>query len=136
MAMTYREFILKMMAEHRDLELDQDMTVQIGPNEFIAISGIGMSKEGDAADGVLDHGHLYFIPANQDWEPEDERDAHECEVCGSHDDVMDYRCGHCSFDWYVKFDADGCVRGPMNLHDAGELLSDQRVHGHKYRQPS
>lgn len=75
MAMTYREFILKMMASKHPDELDQDMTIQIGSDEFIAISGIGMSKEGDAADGVLDHGHLYFIPADQDWEQQDERDA-------------------------------------------------------------
>lgn len=29
-------------------------------DEFYPVAGFGISKEGDVADGVLDHGHLYL----------------------------------------------------------------------------
>jgi len=41
-------------------ELEQTATVKDGFNEFYGVTGIGVSKDGDEADGVLDHGHLYL----------------------------------------------------------------------------
>ena len=41
--------------------LEDTATVHAGGlNEFYPVEGFGVSKDGDAADGVLDHGHLYL----------------------------------------------------------------------------
>jgi len=41
-------------------ELNQIATIQIGGDEFFGLRSIGVSKNGDRADGILDHGHFYF----------------------------------------------------------------------------
>lgn len=49
--------IQEMSAEDRD----QNATIQLSFDEFIMVQGWGISKDGDGADGILDHGHHYLV---------------------------------------------------------------------------
>lgn len=42
-------------------ELQQNATLQVSFDEFIMVVGWGISKSGDEADGILDHGHHYLV---------------------------------------------------------------------------
>jgi hypothetical protein len=42
-------------------QLDDNATILLmGMDEFFPVLDFGCSKGGDAADGILDHGHLYL----------------------------------------------------------------------------
>jgi hypothetical protein len=64
--MTYRALILALIdkgnpgCDDLNTRLDSDVTVRDSEGEFFQVIGIGISKEGDAADGILDRGHLYL----------------------------------------------------------------------------
>jgi hypothetical protein len=72
----------------KNRELSQDATIQLAFDEFVAIQGWGQSKDGDGADGILDHGHHYLIPLGTGEPP----------------------LGH----WYVRNMKTGKVWGPMS----------------------
>ncbi len=57
--MTYRE-LWQRLNRCTVEQLDQDVTLQYGADDFTPSTGVGISKDGDAADGILDHGHLYL----------------------------------------------------------------------------
>ncbi len=60
--MTYRE-LLKALGTVMDEQLDADVTVHVlQGDQFIPLRSddLGVSCDGDAADGILDHGHLYL----------------------------------------------------------------------------
>ena len=56
----WKDLLLRLQKMSAD-ELEDTATIYTQElDEFYGITGIGVSKDGDAADGVLDHGHLYF----------------------------------------------------------------------------
>jgi len=57
--MTYRDILIALRGVPSE-QLDQDATVRHGGDEFTGVIEIGISYKGDPADGILDHGHLYF----------------------------------------------------------------------------
>ena len=53
--------LLTRLQEMSAKELMDTATVRVcGFDEFYPVSGFEVSKAGDAADGILDHGHLYL----------------------------------------------------------------------------
>ena len=53
--------VLDQLLTMTNCELADHATVHVeGLDEFYPVHGIGVSKDGDAADGTLDHGHIYL----------------------------------------------------------------------------
>ena len=53
--------VLKQLQKMSAERLEDTATIHTQElDEFYGITGFGVSKDGDAADSVLDHGHLYF----------------------------------------------------------------------------
>ena len=63
--MTYRE-LLKVLQEATQEQLDSDISIMLAEDEFMSFCDnsvdevIGISGDGDAADGILDPGYLYL----------------------------------------------------------------------------
>lgn len=58
--LTWKDVLNQLLTMTND-ELADNATVHVGGlDEFYPIYGIGTSKDGDAADGILDYGHLYL----------------------------------------------------------------------------
>jgi len=58
--MTYGHLLMALY-ELPPCRLEDDVAVQVnGGDEFFQITGIGTSKKGDKADGILDWGHRYL----------------------------------------------------------------------------
>lgn len=127
--MTYRE-LLQQGYVHQD-QLDQDVMVRGVDGEFFRVLEVGTSKDGDPADGILDHGHLYL-----DFLPDPlAMDLSQCE-CGElfkEDEVDDsYHCKDCSTEWYFKYEGTGEVAGPMSKAKVDNIAADARAHGVRY----
>lgn len=60
MSYTYND-LLNQLQEMNAEQLESDVTVgDAAIDEFFPVQSLEFSKDGDAADGVLDHGHPYL----------------------------------------------------------------------------
>lgn len=54
--------LLTRLQELSAKELEDTATVQLGGDEFMGLTEFCRSEPGNAADGILDHGHLFLVP--------------------------------------------------------------------------
>lgn len=58
--LTWKDLLARLQEMNAE-ELEQTATVQTTVlEEFYGVTGFGVCKDGDAADGILDEGHLYM----------------------------------------------------------------------------
>lgn len=111
--------------------LDQDATVRTEDDEFFPLDGVGKSKDGDPADGILDHGHLYLDCCHTSEEVLAENQCCECEEFVKRlDDSL--HCMNCSTEWYFKYEGTGEVSGPMSKAEVDGLADEPHIHGTRH----
>jgi len=58
--LTWNDLLIQLQEMSAE-ELSQNATIYMqGLDEFYPVIEMGRSKDGDAADGILDHGHVYL----------------------------------------------------------------------------
>jgi hypothetical protein len=73
--MTYNELLGK-LSQFTVEQLAMNVTIRDASiDEFFPVQGMGFSADGDAADGILDHGHPYLQAATEKAEADHQNEV-------------------------------------------------------------